>query len=137
MATQKTQAEEYPASQHTPEGPLPNDETSLSLTKQPPVITIMHASVGSGHKAAAQAIAQAVEALRGTHGVPADVHIDVLDILDFGRVHFDAIKLRLHLRAPRDPSMTSRGATRSPDVFYGVAAPAGRASCSRASTTMC
>ena len=92
MATQKTQAEEYAASQHTPEGPLPNDETSLSLTKQPPVITIMHASVGSGHKAAAQAIAQAVEALRGTHGVPADVHIDVLDILDFGRVHFDGNK---------------------------------------------
>lgn len=57
-----------------------------------PVITIMHASVGSGHRAAANAIAQAVELMRGTNGVPADVQIDVLDVLDFGRIRFDGNK---------------------------------------------
>lgn len=57
-----------------------------------PVITVVHASVGSGHRAAANAIAQAVEALRGTEGVPENVRVDVLDILDFGRIHFDGNK---------------------------------------------
>lgn len=57
-----------------------------------PVITIMHASVGSGHRAAAMAIAQAVEQLRGSDGVPRDVEVDVLDVLDFGRVRFDGNK---------------------------------------------
>lgn len=57
-----------------------------------PVITIMHASVGSGHRAAAMAIAQAVETTRGTNGVPADVEVEVLDVLDFGRIKFDGNK---------------------------------------------
>ena len=57
-----------------------------------PVITIMHASVGSGHRAAAMAIAQAVENMRGAHGVPDDVEVDVLDVLDFGRIKFDGNK---------------------------------------------
>ena len=57
-----------------------------------PVITIMHASVGSGHKAAAKAVAQAVDRLRGQLGVLEDVEIDVLDILDFGRIKFDGNK---------------------------------------------
>lgn len=57
-----------------------------------PVITIMHASVGSGHRAAANAIAQAVELLRGSHGVPQDVEVDVLDVLEFGRIVFDGNK---------------------------------------------
>ena len=35
-----------------------------------PVITVMHASVGSGHKAAANAVAQAIDKLRGTHDIP-------------------------------------------------------------------
>lgn len=57
-----------------------------------PVITVIHASVGSGHRAAANAIAQAVERMRGTYGIPENVRVDVLDILDFGRVRFDGNK---------------------------------------------
>lgn len=61
-------------------------------TSDAPVIAIVHASVGSGHKAAANAIAQAVDAMRGSNGIPSDVKVDVLDILDFGRIHFDGNK---------------------------------------------
>lgn len=57
-----------------------------------PTIAIVHASVGSGHKAAANAIAQAIELMRGTQGVPENVQVEVLDILDFGRIHFDGNK---------------------------------------------
>ncbi|MDY4040651.1 MAG: glycosyltransferase [Collinsella sp.] len=57
-----------------------------------PVITVMHASVGSGHKAAAAAIAGAVDRMRGTHGVPADVEVEVIDILDYGRIPLDGNK---------------------------------------------
>ena len=57
-----------------------------------PTIAIVHASVGSGHRAAAQAIAQAVEAMKGSDGVPDDVRVDVLDILDFGKIKFDGNK---------------------------------------------
>lgn len=63
-----------------------------ALGQRRPVITIMHASVGSGHRAAATAIAQAVEQLRGSEGVPHDVEVDVLDVLDFGRIKFDGNK---------------------------------------------
>ena len=57
-----------------------------------PVIAILHASVGSGHRAAANAIAQAFERMRGICRVPRDVRIDVIDILDFGRIRFDGNK---------------------------------------------
>lgn len=57
-----------------------------------PLITIVHASVGSGHRAAANAIAEAVELLRGQDGVPRNAEVEVLDILDFGRIHFDGNK---------------------------------------------
>ena len=82
-------------SHHTVNQSKPVDElqTPAGMQDSPdPVITIMHASVGSGHKTAAKAIAEAVDSLRGTHGVPANVRIDVLDILDFGRIHFDGNK---------------------------------------------
>lgn len=52
----------------------------------------MHASVGSGHKAAAHAIAEAIDRMRGSNGIPQDVRVDVLDILDYGRIHFDGNK---------------------------------------------
>ena len=42
-----------------------------------PVITIMHASVGSGHKAAANAVAQAIDRMRGTNNVPSNVIVEV------------------------------------------------------------
>ena len=63
-----------------------------SAAKSTPVITIMHASVGSGHKAAANAVAQAIDRMRGTHDVPSDVIVEVLDVLDFGRIKLDGNK---------------------------------------------
>ncbi len=57
-----------------------------------PVIAIVHASVGSGHKAAANAVAEAVERMRGMEGVPRSVRVDVIDILDYGRIRFDGNK---------------------------------------------
>ena len=74
------------------EGSIARADAQSGADSRRPVITIMHASVGSGHRAAANAIAQAVELLRGTHGVPADVNVDVLDVLDFGRIRFDGNK---------------------------------------------
>ena len=71
--------------------PLPSLATGEDAAKQP-VITIVHASVGSGHKAAANAIAQAFELKRGQNGVPQDARIDVIDILDYGRIKFDGNK---------------------------------------------
>ena len=79
------------------DAPLPthstpqSEQTSL-LAQQKPLVTIVHASVGSGHKAAANAIAQAFDLIRGTNGIPEDVEIEVLDILDFGRIKFDGNK---------------------------------------------
>lgn len=67
-------------------------QTSEDNQPKKPVVTIMHASVGSGHKAAANAVAEAFELMRGIDGVPEDVEIDVLDILDFGRIIFDGNK---------------------------------------------
>lgn len=72
--------------------PMTNQSPEGHETIIHPVITVMHASVGSGHKAAAAAIAEAVDRLRGTHGVPVDVEVEVLDILDFGRIPFDGNK---------------------------------------------
>ncbi len=70
----------------------PQSEQTTLLTQQKPLVTIVHASVGSGHKAAANAIAQAFDLVRGTNGIPKDVEIEVLDILDFGRIKFDGNK---------------------------------------------
>ena len=70
----------------------PQSEQSTLLAQQKPLVTIVHASVGSGHKAAANAIAQAFDLIRGTNGIPEDVEIEVLDILDFGRIKFDGNK---------------------------------------------
>ena len=66
-------------------------EESVSSDK-PPVITIVHASVGSGHKAAANAVAQSLETMREQGDIPENTRVDVLDILDFGRIKFDGNK---------------------------------------------
>lgn len=68
-----------------------------------PVIAVVHASVGSGHKAAAHAVAEAIECLRGTEGIPQDVKVDVLDILDFGRIRFDGNKTAAAFTGPTRP----------------------------------
>ncbi len=63
-----------------------------------PVVLVVHASVGSGHRSAANAIAQALELMRdepATEGhelVPSNLEVEVLDILDFGRIVFDGDK---------------------------------------------
>ena len=70
---------------------LANSSSTPEVSKRP-VVTIVHASVGSGHRAAANAIADAFERLRGVHKVPNDIEVEVLDILDFGRIKFDGNK---------------------------------------------
>ncbi len=72
--------------------PLDHDDQAIAANSPQPVIAIVHASVGSGHRAAALAIQEAFEALRGSHGIPQNVRIDVIDILDYGRIHFDGNK---------------------------------------------
>lgn len=80
----KSETSTSPLAQDGPESSLAHDDR--------PLVTIMHASVGSGHKAAANAIAQAFELLKGQKGVPDDVRVEVLDVLDFGRIKFDGNK---------------------------------------------
>ena len=59
----------------------------------------MHASVGSGHRSAANAIAEALEeageaarAAGDDNSLEARSEVRVLDILDFGRIVFDGDK---------------------------------------------
>lgn len=59
---------------------------------EPPCVLVVHASVGSGHRSAANAIGQALELLRERGDAPADLQVEVLDILDFGRIVFDGDK---------------------------------------------
>lgn len=68
--------------------------TSDEATK--PTIIVMHASVGSGHRSAANAIAQAFELMRDAReqrddeaSIPADLEVEVIDVLDYGRIVFD------------------------------------------------
>ncbi|AEB07075.1 Monogalactosyldiacylglycerol synthase [Coriobacterium glomerans PW2] len=57
-----------------------------------PVVIVIHASVGSGHRAAARAIAQSIDDLRGRYRIPENIEIEVVDVLDFGRIKFDGNK---------------------------------------------
>ncbi len=59
---------------------------------QHPTVLVIHASVGSGHRSAANAIGAALELLREEGTAPEDLRIEVLDILDFGRIRFDGDK---------------------------------------------
>lgn len=54
-------------------------------------VLVVHASVGSGHKSAAMAVASALSKLAETQESLAGryINIKVLDILDYGRVHID------------------------------------------------
>lgn len=66
-----------------------------------PTVLVMHASVGSGHRSAAMAVAQAFELLRdealsagtsalpGASSIPEDLQVEVVDILDWGRIVFN------------------------------------------------
>ena len=67
--------------------------TTCDENSDRPLVIVAHASVGSGHRSAAQATAQALEDLCGKHpALPANTEIAVLDILDFGYIKFDGDK---------------------------------------------
>lgn len=58
-----------------------------------PLVIALYSSVGSGHRSAASSTAEAFALLRGKHPlVPENADIELLDILDFGRVKFDGEK---------------------------------------------
>jgi len=71
-------------------------------------IAVLHASVGSGHKVAAEAIAEAVERLSDAcverfPSFDAEVEVELFDILDFGRIRFDGDKAATMFTGPTRP----------------------------------
>ena len=84
-------------------------ETDSKLTLSPVhKIAVLHASVGSGHKVAAEAIAEAVERLSEAcverfPSFNADVEVELFDILDFGRIRFDGDKAATMFTGPTRP----------------------------------
>ena len=103
-----------PAEPSAPASDPASDAPALPERPRTTVI-VMHASVGSGHRSAANAVAQALELLRDTEDeslrdgtiVPADLSIEVLDILDFGRIKFDGNKTAASCsREPHAPFTT-------------------------------
>lgn len=75
-------------------------EPTSSTEERPPCVFVVHASVGSGHRSAAIAVAQAIEELVAARAdssdrdpaIPKQCDVEVLDILDFGRIRFDGNK---------------------------------------------
>lgn len=55
------------------------------------LVMVVHASVGSGHRSAAKAVAQALELMlqEGDPAIPNDMEVEVIDILEWGRHKFD------------------------------------------------
>lgn len=90
--------------------PTPCQTTIETSPAKPikPLVIVMHASVGSGHRSAANAVAQAFELMHDectdegecpdssrpdvTALMPKNLEVEVLDVLDFGRVVFDGNK---------------------------------------------
>lgn len=114
------------------------EQNTASTTKSnsQPVITVMHASVGSGHKAAANAVAQAIDKLRGTNGIPENVRIDVLDILDYGRIKFDGNKTAASFTGATRPIYDITWRYTLTGRSSGVGVPDGLALCFHRLTTM-
>lgn len=75
-------------------------ELASSTEERSPCVFVVHASVGSGHRSAAIAVAQAIEELVAAHAdsadrdpvIPKQCEVEILDILDFGRIRFDGNK---------------------------------------------
>lgn len=90
------------ASEQQPGASTPGDATR-------PTVIVMHASVGSGHRSAANAVAQALELLRDDpslrDGVPCpeDLNVEVLDVLNFGRMHMNGDKMASMFTGPTRP----------------------------------
>lgn len=80
-------------------------DASRESEDEPFVVFVMHASVGSGHRSAALAVAEAFEALKAEKDspLPASAEIEVLDILDFGRVPIDGDKTASMFTGPTRP----------------------------------
>lgn len=57
-----------------------------------PVICVMYASVGSGHKSAAAAICEAVRDLQAAGRIGTEYDVQMLDVLDFARHRIDGDK---------------------------------------------
>lgn len=59
-----------------------------------PVLMVIHASVGSGHKSAANAISEALNLLKQEHDqlIPNNLEIETIDILTWGRHKFNGDK---------------------------------------------
>ncbi|MFQ9180774.1 MAG: hypothetical protein ACLR3C_13430 [Eggerthella lenta] len=111
-----------------------------------PLVIVMHASVGSGHRSAAYAVAQAFELMRDAEGertdgqppIPDDLDIEVIDVLDYGRIVFDGNNAAsLFTGATRPIYDLTWRFTLTPGAFCGAAAPSGRTSCTRSSPTTC
>lgn len=74
-----------------------------------PVIFVAHASVGSGHRSAAIAVAEAFERLKAEEWPElaakglTDVDVEVIDILDFGRVAINGDKTATMFTGPTRP----------------------------------
>ena len=72
-------------------------------------VIVMHASVGSGHRSAANAVAQALELLRDDPSLrngtpcPDDLEVEVLDVLDFGRIAINGDKTASMFTGPTRP----------------------------------
>ena len=84
-------------------------ESAASAPDGRPVIYVVHASVGSGHRSAAIAVAEALERLEeqswpqlAEKGLE-QAEIQVLDILDFGRVPIDGDKTATMFTGPTRP----------------------------------
>ncbi len=78
----------------------------MSLTSaRRPCILVVHASVGSGHRSAAMAVADAFDQLaaQGDVRLPEDTEVQVLDILDFGSIRFDGDKAASAFTGPTRP----------------------------------
>lgn len=82
------------------ESPQSSDEIIVADIPATPTVLIVHASVGSGHRSAAIGIEEAFDALErmkkeGTLEdvpLPDNLSVEVLDILEFGRIIFDGDK---------------------------------------------
>ena len=89
--------------------------------------------LSSASRSAALAVAEAFEKLvqEGDARIPANTRIEVLDILDYGRVPLDGDKTASMFTRRLVPYTTSPGGSRSRGVSCGEGARPGRTSCSR------
>lgn len=89
-------------------GKVHGDKSHGDDSKRKSKILVMHASVGSGHRSAAEAIAYALQqvidsGIKVVPGQPDDIEVEVLDSLDFARVEIDGNKTASGFVGPTRP----------------------------------